>query len=800
MPGDATQLLCATVNDTTIESPWPYSGKGEPAARRRSAPAASWRAAINLSDLGLEGCFSSFMATTRSSASLTADPKDFILGNFEACGATIKTDADVPDPFEVDNGTTITDSATVTVTGGGPAPTGFVDFFVCGPEDGLASCDDTGTPTGHIDLSTATVANGNEYTVQSDAFEPLSAGDYCFFAEYGAGQDANYPNGATLTDFTDECFTVTPKQPTITTEASDDVLLGNPISDTATLSGTSHQPDGDPAGGTITFNVYGPDDTDCSGDPAFTATVDVSGDDDYSSGDFTPTAAGTYRWVAEYSGDAPNTLGAGPTACDDANESVVVNPGQPTITTNATVGPVALGDPIDDTATLSGTSPKPNGGPAGGSITFNAYGPDDADCSDTAVYTSVVQVSGDDTYTASAGDGGTFTPTAAGTYYWTADYSGDPPNTLGVSSACGDENESTLVQAQPTITTNATVGPVALGDPIDDTATLSGTSPKPNGNPAGGSITFNAYGPDDADCSDTAVYTSVVQVSGDDTYTASNGDGGTFTPTLAGTYYWTADYSGDPPNTLGVSSACGDENESTLVQAQPTITTDATADPPTGVPLGTAISDSATLSGTSLDPDGSNADGNITFALFGPDDLTCSNPPVFIDTDTPVDGDGTYFSDSFTPTEVGTYRWIAAYSGDAPNTLPVSGSCNDENEASLIFSLTPSVSTSQFFYPNDSATITVGAGDGALAGDVHFQAWTTSDCSGPPLVDETLDVTTGTGDGLNRTLETSNITERVSGDVAVYWQVDYDSTNTAHNDVPGTCGMEFSTIDVTDTQ
>ena len=39
---------------------------------------------------------------------------------------------------------------------------------------------------------------------------------------------------------------------------------------------------------------------------------------------FTPTAVGQYTFVASYSGDKPNTLGAGPSACDDANEQVTV--------------------------------------------------------------------------------------------------------------------------------------------------------------------------------------------------------------------------------------------------------------------------------------------------------------------------------------------------------------------------------------------------------------------------------------------------------------------------------------------
>jgi len=76
----------------------------------------------------------------------------------------------------------------VSVTGGAspPAPTGFVDFNVCGP----AMASRAATPAERrpdINLNTATVS-GNDYTVTSDAFTPTSAGDYCFYAEYPADQ------------------------------------------------------------------------------------------------------------------------------------------------------------------------------------------------------------------------------------------------------------------------------------------------------------------------------------------------------------------------------------------------------------------------------------------------------------------------------------------------------------------------------------------------------------------------------------------------------------------------------------
>ena len=158
-------------------------------------------------------------------------------------------------------------------------------------------------------------------------------------------------------------------------------------------------------------------------------------------------------------------------------------------------------------------------------------------------------------------------------------------------------------------------GGVSLGTAIDDTATLANTANQPDGDPAGGTITFTAYGPFDAlnVCTGTAVYTSVVAVSGDGNYTASDGDANgndipgeaadEFIPTAAGTYNWIAVYSGDSPNTLGVSGSCADENEGSVVNPnQPTVITQATGS--SGVPLGTAIDDTATLANTADQPDG----------------------------------------------------------------------------------------------------------------------------------------------------------------------------------------------------
>ena len=79
-------------------------------------------------------------------------------------------------------------------------------------------------------------------------------------------------------------------------DASANVGLGDSVHDTATLAG------GSAPGGQISFRLYGPDNTDCSNAAVFTSQKPVTGNGNYASANFTPTAAGTYRWTARLHG------------------------------------------------------------------------------------------------------------------------------------------------------------------------------------------------------------------------------------------------------------------------------------------------------------------------------------------------------------------------------------------------------------------------------------------------------------------------------------------------------------------
>src|SRR2546422_863356 len=86
------------------------------------------------------------------------------------------------------------------------------------------------------------------------------------------------------------------KKTEVSTTASGSVVAGGSVKDVAHLTlGTNPT-------GTISFPVYGPNDATCTV-VAFTDTKPVSGNADYTSSSFTAIQAGTYRWIASYSGD-----------------------------------------------------------------------------------------------------------------------------------------------------------------------------------------------------------------------------------------------------------------------------------------------------------------------------------------------------------------------------------------------------------------------------------------------------------------------------------------------------------------
>ena len=338
--------------------------------------------------------------------------------------------------------------------------------------------------------------------------------------------------------------------PTISTVASPaTAAFGQDLNDTATLADVSTA--AFPTG-TVTFTLYGPSDTVACTNQVFTTTVPLSGTSDSvtSTPAFAPGAGGTYYCVASYSGDKLNNAAHG--SCGDTGETVTVH--GPTISTVASAGG-AVGTAVTDTAAVSSLAFIPNG-----NVTFDLYGPSASpNCTSSAAFESVVPVASNGTATSTP----SFAPATAGTYYWTASYAGDTNGNPAVSEPCGGANESVTITPIDQISTVASAGGV-VGTAVTDTATVSSSQAfTPPGN-----VTFDLFGPSATpDCTSTPAFESVVPIAADGTATSTPA----FAPASAGTYYWTASYSGNPgqPGNPPVSEGCGGANESVTITTPP---------------------------------------------------------------------------------------------------------------------------------------------------------------------------------------------------------------------------------------
>ena len=576
-----------------------------------------------------------------------------------------------------------------------------------------------------ISTSNPGVAGDDDY--DSGAFVASELGTYHWNATY-SGNLENEP-ASSLCTATSSVTQATPALTSIATSGS----AGGSVSDTATLTG------GFNATGTLTFKAFGPDDVTCTGAAAYTNAVTVAGDGSYGSGALTNALAGFYRWTVEYSGDADNA--ATTSLCNAANETSTVGKLTPTLSTNATNGTV--GGTIKDTATLaSGFNPT-------GNLVFKAFGPNDAACTGTVAFTKTVVVNGNAGY-----DSTDFTTTAAGTYRWTVEYGGDANNNTATSGCNAPNETSTVGKLTPALSSTATAN-AAAGGTISDTATLaSGFNPT-------GNLVFKAFGPNDATCSGSAVFSHTVTVdNGNASYNSTN-----FTSVPAGTYRWTVEYSGDANNNAA-TSLCNAANEtSTVGKATPTITSTATAN---GI-VGGTIKDTGTLAA------GVSPTGNLVFKAFGPDDATCTGAVAFTKT-VAVNGNGPYDSTDFTTSAAGTYRWTVEYGGDANNAAATS-LCNAANETSTVGKLTPTLSTNA---SNGTVggtikdTATLGSGFNPT-GSLVFKAFGPENvtCSGAAAFSHTVPVSGNAGYG------STDFTTSAAG---IYrWTVEYagDANNNA---------------------
>jgi hypothetical protein len=426
----AGDTFCGIVNGTNgTTAPWPFTDKSGNSTYLQGE---FYEGGLNLSALGLgDRCFASVGSETRSSTSTTATLKDFVLGQFGRCGSSVTTQSSVTGSTSIGTGSvSVSDSATVTVSGIATWA-GSMQFHLRGP---IGSALEVSTNIG----GPVAVSNSTP-TVQSNTAAVTAAGDYCWSAHF-TSTTTGVPDSDD--DTTNECFTVTPVTPALPTTAGPDVVLGNPVTDTAALSGTSNQPGtpainpttaGAPAGGTITFTLLAANCTTlASGTGTNPQSVTVSGNGTYGPVSFTPDAVGTYHWKATYTpatGD-PNNVGSTFNGdCSDTNEEVVVTSVASSMTSQQSFIP-------NDKATVT----APAGGNLAGSVKFEVF--ESSDCSGTAIYTQTVAVSGASPQTVSTTN--TTVSTTAANVSWRLTYTSTNPAQQSISATCLEKTALTI--------------------------------------------------------------------------------------------------------------------------------------------------------------------------------------------------------------------------------------------------------------------------------------------------------------------------------------------------------------------
>jgi hypothetical protein len=395
--------FCATANQLVVHSPWAYTPKansggtaGPNGGTAQFGVAEFMEGGINMTALGLGNtCFSTFEAESRASHSVTSTLSDFALGSFGACTSGITTTPQTgagttltTTPIGTSARVSVRDHAEINITGTDADFDGTVKFYLCGPlADATTNCS-----TGGVQIGAAageTVAGSAKHAALNSVNATLTkVGNYCWRAEYSGDSALAIPGSKDPSKSVadggsrSECFSVTPQTPALTTTAGADVTLGTAITDTASLTGTAKQPGTDGvgpggtinataatqanAGGSIGFVVDGPDSCSASGLTVTGSPVTVNGDNaSYGPVSATPTAVGTYVFVATYTADTSgNTLGAAgscPVGANDGDETVVVS-GSASLATNQKWLP-------NDRAHVTSSA----GTTLSGSVTFTLY-------------------------------------------------------------------------------------------------------------------------------------------------------------------------------------------------------------------------------------------------------------------------------------------------------------------------------------------------------------------------------------------------------------------------------------------
>ncbi|HET8652221.1 MAG TPA: hypothetical protein VFM13_06585 [Gaiellaceae bacterium] len=637
-PPNPNDAICATTNSGTLATtgnitvPW-LTVDATLGVGNTVVPPDFFEGAVDLTRVfeqaggNAPSCFNTFIADTRSSQSPTATLFDFARGQLGQCRTVLTTQSSKTGSSTIGTGTVSsgTDTANLAVIGS-QNWAGTLTWYLCGP---LATIPATGPKCDRTKGLLVTSRDVNQSSSGSDFVSGTASitevGDYCWTAHFEPNQ-ASKDAGVSAADDTgaNECFTITPVTPTLTTAAVAALELLSPKihGGLADLNGDSSNADDGQA-------FYG--DTDIIG-----GKLDC---DD---------------WKNQSPSQNAGTAGDGSITDADDCTLVGVDGTADGVTIEVVDGSFAT---IDGAAIANGTElPALFKFPAVTSTTVAAadfawstqYGRVDADGDGDATTGDDCSVNIVNTYDILGSVCQGFTiPQGNGLVDLNDDGKITPDDTCTTGCFLGHKVSSGFV----------VTGPVPFGTAIHDVALLSGVATRKatngidtnypsiicdgdSGAPAGtnvcklagtgngtagGKITFTLRGPQTAPPPPCPGVTNVTgQTNPQDVAVTGNGTYGpvSFTPDTPGTYFWQAQYfrdTGPPVDTNNQNSAlhnadCDVSGETVVVQQIPT----EIATGPFTYPQ-----DSATIR-SSVAGDKLPAGGTVVFKLF--DSLTnCQN-------------------------------------------------------------------------------------------------------------------------------------------------------------------------------
>ncbi len=198
---------------------------------------------------------------------------------------------------------------------------------------------------------------------------------------------------------------------------------------------------------------------------------------------------------------------------------------------------------------------------------------------------------------------------------------------------------------------------VLQGTAVTDSATLGGS----NASIATGSVAYNVYS--NSTCTTLAAAAGSGALSGASAAASSSVNLG------PGTYYWQASYGGDA-NNKAISSECG--SEVLTVQAPTTTTTIQSGGGVMGATIpvlkGSAVTDTAHIAGA----EAASATGTVTYTLYK--EASCKTA---LASSTATVTAGVAAPSVAVSPSVGTYYWVATYSGGGLNA-PSTSACGSE--------------------------------------------------------------------------------------------------------------------------